>query len=164
LQQRQVERGVAVHYLGGQLAAIWQQHAHGHVVGINAMIFGGDMGVAIPSHVASAWLAGPPSRRTYLGVAIQPVRLQGPARRGPWAGQGAALRVVEVKPGGPAALAGIQPDDVLLELDGQPLYHPDVLLDAIDEHTGEGPVQLRVLRRGALLAVGVTPGVAEAAV
>lgn len=33
-------------------------NADGAVVGINAMIFGGDLSVAIPSSVASEWLAG----------------------------------------------------------------------------------------------------------
>ncbi len=52
-------------------------NARGEVVGINAMVFGGDMGVAIPSHVATAWVAGPPSRRVYLGVGVRPVELPG---------------------------------------------------------------------------------------
>jgi serine protease Do len=32
-------------------------NAGGQVIGINAMILGGDLGIAIPSHVADAWLA-----------------------------------------------------------------------------------------------------------
>src|SRR5215211_8889420 len=37
-------------------------NARGEVVGINAMIFGGDLAVAIPSHVTTAWVAGLPGR------------------------------------------------------------------------------------------------------
>ena len=33
-------------------------NARGEVIGINAMILGGDLSVAIPSHVAAEWLAG----------------------------------------------------------------------------------------------------------
>ncbi|MGH2523511.1 MAG: S1C family serine protease [Anaerolineales bacterium] len=40
--------------------------AEGAVIGINAMILGGDLAVAIPSHVASEWVAGQPSHRLYL--------------------------------------------------------------------------------------------------
>jgi len=47
-------------------------NARGAVVGITAMIFGGDLTVAIPSHVASAWVAGLPTRRVYLGVGVRP--------------------------------------------------------------------------------------------
>jgi len=132
--------------------------ATGNVVGINAMIFGGDMAVAIPSHVATAWVAGQPSRRTFLGVAIQPVQLPKSRR-----GRAAGLRVVEVKPGGPAALAGLQPDDVLLDIDGQVLDHPDALLDAVDGRDGNGAVHLHVLRRGALLSLDLTPAVQDLA-
>jgi len=32
-------------------------NAGGQVIGINAMILGGDLGIAIPSHIADAWLA-----------------------------------------------------------------------------------------------------------
>jgi len=32
-------------------------NAAGQVIGINSMIFGGDLSVAIPAHVARAWLA-----------------------------------------------------------------------------------------------------------
>lgn len=33
-------------------------NANGAVVGINAMILGGDQGIAVPSHVASAFVEG----------------------------------------------------------------------------------------------------------
>lgn len=41
-------------YSGGPLV-----NASGEVVGINAMIMGGDLSVAIPSHVVQGWLATP---------------------------------------------------------------------------------------------------------
>src|SRR6266508_3951027 len=43
-------------------------NARGEVVGINAMIFGGDLAVSIPSHVASEWTVAPARGRTYLGA------------------------------------------------------------------------------------------------
>src|SRR5258708_25331876 len=47
--------------------------AEGKVVGINAMIFGGDLSVAIPSNVFNTWLAGLPNQRIGLGVEVQTV-------------------------------------------------------------------------------------------
>lgn len=41
-------------------------NAEGAVVGINAMIFGGDLSVAIPSNVASEWIAGEPSEQVFV--------------------------------------------------------------------------------------------------
>ena len=49
-------------------------NARGQVVGINSMIFGGDLSVAVPSHVALDWL-GHAGKRAYLGVGVRPVRI-----------------------------------------------------------------------------------------
>src|SRR5579863_5798334 len=45
-------------------------NANGEVVGINAMIFGGDLSVAIPGSVVSDWLSELPARRVTLGIEI----------------------------------------------------------------------------------------------
>jgi serine protease Do len=54
-------------------------NADGHVIGINAMIFGGDLSVSIPIHVVKNWLdklpANQSQKRGRLGVEIQQVEL-----------------------------------------------------------------------------------------
>lgn len=45
-------------------------NARGEVVGINAMVFGGDLGVAIASRVVSEWARDATSRRARLGVEV----------------------------------------------------------------------------------------------
>ena len=50
-------------------------NALGQVIGINAMIMGGDLSVAIPSTVVSTWIAQLPQARITLGVQIQPTEL-----------------------------------------------------------------------------------------
>lgn len=45
-------------------------NALGEVIGINAMIMGGDMSVAIPSHVATAWLAQSCDSVAPQGIAV----------------------------------------------------------------------------------------------
>src|SRR5437660_11505155 len=58
--------------------------ADGKVVGINAMIFGGDLSVAIPSDIVNIWLAGlpGPKRQVTLGIEIQKVELPPDIRNG----------------------------------------------------------------------------------
>lgn len=130
-------------------------NAHGAVIGITAMIFGGDMAVAIPSHVAGAWVAGLPSKRVYLGVGVQPVELplnlpnRGVARA-------AGLLVVGVEPDGPANRAGLKAGDVLLAAGGKPLVDDEALLDVLSAHASSSNVRLHIARDGEVREIEVT--------
>ena len=42
-----------------------------------------------------------------------------------------AAKVTEVEPGGPAAKAGIEPGDVIVEANGTPVLHPKNLEEAV---------------------------------
>jgi serine protease Do len=84
-------------------------NAEGAVVGINAMIFGGDLSVAIPSHIASEWIAGQPDRPVRLGVGVQPVVL--PTKEH-------GLLVVDVEAESPASNA-LMIGDVLTSVSGE---------------------------------------------
>ncbi|HCI82718.1 MAG TPA: peptidase S1, partial [Ktedonobacter sp.] len=46
-------------------------NADGEVVGINAMIFGGDLSVSIPSSTVTTWLGELSKRTARLGIAVQ---------------------------------------------------------------------------------------------
>src|SRR5215211_5851135 len=87
-------------------------NARGEVVGINAMIFGGDLAAAIPSHVASEWTVEPSRGRTYLGASVQPAPFPPANRRGAWTNRELALLVTEVAPGGPADGANLRTGDL----------------------------------------------------
>jgi serine protease Do len=50
-------------------------NADGAVVGINAMILGGDLAVSIPSSVVNTWLASLPRGLVTLGIELLPVEL-----------------------------------------------------------------------------------------
>ncbi|HBY96522.1 MAG TPA: peptidase S1, partial [Chloroflexi bacterium] len=76
--------------------------ATGAVIGINSMIVGGDLSVAIPSHVAGALVADALDRRVILGVGVRPVPLPATIRGQIGAAQAAGLLVVELAPNGPA--------------------------------------------------------------
>ncbi len=131
-------------------------NAQGAVVGINAMIFGGDLGVAIPSHVATRWVAGLPSRRAYLGVGVEPVRFPVMRRDGGRVGRAAGLRVVDVVADGPGHRAGLHVGDVLLTAEGEAAVDAQTLLDSLAN--ADGSVRLRVVREGSVHEVDVPLG------
>src|SRR6266849_247781 len=82
-------------------------NAQGHVIGINAMIMGGDLSVAIPSTVVSNWIAQLPQARITLGVQIQPTELPSDIRQKLTNEQTLGLLVVGIIEGGLAELAGL---------------------------------------------------------
>jgi serine protease Do len=132
-------------------------NARGEVVGINAMIFGGDLAVAIPSHVASQWTVEPSRGRTYLGASVQPAPFPPANRHGAWTARGSALLVTEVAPGGPAARAGLRAGDLLLDAAGAPIESVEALRDALAQHAAR-VVRMYLLRGGTIVPVDVNLG------
>lgn len=128
-------------------------NARGEVVGINAMIFGGDLSVAIPSHVALAWAARLPARPVFLGLGVQPAEL--PAGLGA-EGQRRGLLVAQLAPGGPAAAAGVLVGDLVVALDGRPLEASEALLEALGERGPGDTVRLELARGGRPLSLAAT--------
>lgn len=135
-------------------------NARGAVIGITAMIFGGDMAVGIPSHVTSAWVAGLPSRRIYIGVGVQPVELplslpnNGQARA-------AGLMVIDLDHEGPAYRSGLLVGDVLLSAAGKPIVDGDSLLSALAEGAVDENVPFEVWRGGQVRQVAIELGNSE---
>ncbi|HLX57245.1 MAG TPA: trypsin-like peptidase domain-containing protein, partial [Ktedonobacteraceae bacterium] len=92
-------------------------NADGQVVGINAMIFGGDLSVAIPGSVVSGWLAGLPARRVTLGIEILTVEL--PSSSQAVASQTSGVMVVGIRADRQAKYSDLFIGDVLLEVAGK---------------------------------------------
>lgn len=122
--------------------------ASGAVIGINSMIVGGDLSVAIPSHVASALAAEALDRRVILGVGVRPVPLPATIQSQVRPAQAAGLLVVELAPNGPAARAGVLPGDILVTLGGSPLDEPHALIRALAPYRPGQHVPLHLLRGG----------------
>jgi len=119
-------------------------NARGEVVGINSMIFGGDLSVAVPSHVALDWL-GHAGKRAYLGVGVRPVRINRPGRNeGPVAG----VLIIGVDPAGPAQRAGLKLGDVLLSVAEQHVVDTDSLRRALTQGVAAGKADLTIIRAG----------------
>lgn len=111
--------------------------ASGEVVGVNSMVWNGNLGVAVPAYVAQAWAAQLSGPRVRLGLGVSPVRL----------GARQALMVTELDPGGAAAQAGVHLGDVLVSLVGQAVTHPEALQRLLTRHAG-GAADLEIWRAG----------------
>ena len=136
---------------------------HGEVIGINTAISSSSghfegIGFAVPVNVAkwasSQLLKDGKVHRAYLGVGIQPLNSELADQLGMATPMGAI--VTEVRPGSPAALAGLQPQDVVTEFGGQTI-HNTRQLQAMAARSAIGTkVPVVVLRNGKRVELSVT--------
>ncbi len=87
--------------------------------------------------------------RGYLGLGLQPVRLEG-------AGLGAM--VMSVDPRGPGAAAGLRQGDILVAWDGRPVESIQMLLRALGPESIGSAVTLALRRAGAPVEARLTIG------
>jgi Do/DeqQ family serine protease len=136
----------------------------GEVIGINTAIVsaGQGIGFAIPinvaQRVAGQLIAKGRVVRGWLGVSLQPLTAELAKALGAPNEKGTV--VARVLPGGPAASAGLQPNDVILRFGDvlvEDLQHVQRLV--LDAPVGK-PVTLRIMRNGKEQSVTVT--IAEA--
>jgi len=113
---------------GGPLA-----DAEGRVVGINTMVVGGGLALAVPSNAVADFLRD--GARPSLGVVVQPVA----------EGNRGALLVLRVVPRSPAERASVLTGDLLIAANGRGFESVEDLGDAIDRSAG-GVLKLRFLR------------------
>jgi serine protease Do len=141
---------------GGALVA-----GSGRVVGINTAVAGVGLGLAVPINdatrrIISTLMADGRVRRAWLGVAVGPRPL--PPRVAGRLGRGTAVEVIEVVDGSPADLAGLRPEDLLVELDGLRLEGADDLQRMMTVERIGAAVKATVVREGELRAITLTPG------
>jgi serine protease Do len=127
--------------------------AQGRVIGINAMIFGGDLSVAIPSHIATQFLRVAEGQRPVLGVGVRTVALPESFQALTQRDQG--LLVVEVLASGAAERAGLYIGDLLLDVAGKPVFDAHSLTYVLAEHHIGDAVAVRYVRGGELRAADV---------
>ena len=129
--------------------------------GINTAVAGVGLGLAVPINdatrrIVSTLMAEGRVRRAWLGVAVGPRPL--PPRVAGRLGRGSAVEVIEVVDGSPADLAGLRPEDLLVELDGIRLTSADDLQRAMTVERIGAAVKATVVREGELRAITLTPG------
>jgi S1-C subfamily serine protease len=140
---------------GGALA-----DGRGRVVGINTAVAGVGLGLAVPVNAATRAIVGALMtegrfRRAYLGIAGGSRPL--PPRVARRLGRDSGVEVVQVADASPAAAAGLRAEDLIVELDGEPVTDvADIQRLMVVEKIGE-PVSLRVLREGRELDLSLVP-------
>jgi serine protease Do len=130
-------------------------NAQGQVIGINAMIMGGDLSVAIPSTVVSNWIAQLPQARITLGVQIQPTELPTDIRQELANEQTLGLLVVGIIAGGLAERANLLVGDVLIDIENTALSDAATLRAVLAQSSTRETVHLHVLRGGRVQEIEV---------
>jgi S1-C subfamily serine protease len=131
---------------GGALA-----DSAGRVVGINTAVAGVGLGLAVPINEATHRVIGSLMtegrvRRAYLGIAGGPRPVPPQARS--LAPSESCVEVVEVVRGSPADLAGLRPEDLILEVDGTPVASVEDLQRVMVAQLIDTRVMVRLLRHG----------------
>jgi len=128
----------------------------GRVLGINVSIFSlsganDGVGFAVPIDVAhdiaERVVAGEEIEGAFLGVSIGMVE----------SGRAGAV-ITELTPGGAADEAGLEVDDLVVEIDGAPVQRPADLAAQVQTHQPGDTVEVVVIRDGEELTLTVTLG------
>ncbi len=140
---------------GGALA-----DGSGCVIGINTAVAGVGLGLAVPINATTRKIIGALMsegrfRRSYLGIAggsrPLPPRLTRELQRAD------CVEVVEVVEGSPAAKAGLRPEDLIVDLNGQPVEGVDDLQRLMAGELIGQRVVLTTVRDGGLRSVELVP-------
>jgi len=128
------------------------------VVGINTAIIAGaqNLSFSVPADTAK-WVVAElmeygKVRRSYLGLSCQIRPVDRAFQRSAAFAKGTAVQAIDVQMGSPAHRAGIEPGDILLELDGTPIGSTDEIHRALPRPGST--IKLRMLRPGVGGATG----------
>ncbi|MGH2737571.1 MAG: S1C family serine protease, partial [Actinomycetota bacterium] len=130
------------------------------VVGVNTAVAGIGLGLAVPINsttrrIISLLMSEGRYRRAYLGIAGGPRPL--PPRVAREVGREAGVEVVEIVAGSPAAKAGLRPEDLILDVDGEPVASARDLQRLMAGEAIGREVAIRVFREGKVTTLRATP-------
>jgi serine protease Do len=140
---------------GGALA-----DGSGCVIGINTAVAGVGLGLAVPINettrkIIGALMSEGRFRRSYLGIAggARPL----PPRLARELARSECVEVVDVVDASPAAKAGLRPEDLIVDLNGQPVEGVDDLQRLMAGDLIGEKVVLNTVRDGQLRSVELVP-------
>jgi S1-C subfamily serine protease len=130
------------------------------VVGVNTAVAGIGLGLAVPINsttrrIISLLMSEGRYRRAYLGIAGGPRPL--PPRVAREVGREAGVEVVEIVAGSPAAKAGLRPEDLILDVDGEPVASARDLQRLMAGEAIGQEISIRVFREGKVTTLRATP-------
>lgn len=140
-------------------------NAEGQLIGINSVIesYSGSssgVGFAIPSNyainIAEQIIAGETPAHPYIGVTVTSVNAFTAREQGLSVSEGAV--VTAVSPDSPAAKAGLEADDIVTAVNGEPVTSADGLIIAAREHKIGETIALTVVRGDKTQDIEVTLG------
>ena len=132
----------------------------GRVVGVNTAVAGIGLGLAVPINDAtrrliSALMKEGRVRRAYIGIVGGSRPL--PPRISSRLGREKGIEIVEVVSGSPAARAGLRAEDLIVDVDGEPMGDVgDLQRLMVAERIGQG-VEVRIVRDGDFIQIDLIP-------
>ncbi|MGI8904794.1 MAG: S1C family serine protease [Solirubrobacteraceae bacterium] len=128
--------------------------ASGHVLGLNDQIqtqsgSSAGVGFAVPSNtvrqIADGIIAGHPVKHPYVGISLDPASITGGAR--------IATRLdpqgqPPIRPGSPAALAGLRPGDLITAINSKPISSTEQFIVTVGGYSPSDTITLTIKRGG----------------
>jgi S1-C subfamily serine protease len=133
---------------------------HGNMVGVNTAVAGVGLGLAVPINqttrkIIAALMREGRFRRAYIGIAGG--RRPLPPRVAKAVDRTAAVEVVEVVPGSPAAKAGLRREDLIIDVGGSPVVDANDLQRLMVTEAIGHPLTVRAFRGSELVELTVVP-------
>jgi S1-C subfamily serine protease len=130
------------------------------MVGINTAVAGVGLGLAVPinettTRIVSELIGNGRVRRAYIGIVGGSRSL--PPRLTAELGRDRGIEVVEVVEGSPAAIAGLRPEDLIVEVDGEAVGDVGDLQRLMAGEKIGRELILRIDRGGRTMQVGLVP-------
>jgi serine protease Do len=130
------------------------------MVGVNTAVAGVGLGLAVPinattTRIVSELIGNGRVRRAYIGVAGGSRSL--PPRLATDLGRDRGIEIVEVVEGSPAAGAGLRPEDLIVEVDGEAVSDVGDLQRLMAGERIGRELTLRIHRGGRTMQIGLVP-------
>jgi S1-C subfamily serine protease len=134
----------------------------GQVVGINTSGLSRGMGLAVPAatvkRVTEQLLTRGHIARGYVGLGMQPVRLNDALKANVSISRDSGLIVVSVEPSGPAEQAGVLVGDIIIDMGGTSVADTRDVQSVLDPDRVGKPLSVKLIRGGQLQQLDLTVG------